>query len=589
MRLQRQLDEKQNHLTQQRQELIRWRHDCADDGKIRDLVGGVAAHTGVKSEQQDDDGKIRNLVGGVAALAGVKSEQQDDENLRSLIRQGGPKRSVGGKRFVKIDVHSKSDLRSISRALSDDMVLQKEIRISSNKLLARGMRLLKEGPLKGCVVFRAALEKLQPWVRLHFERLPSRPIVFPSRTARFEFQHRDWSCPSCLNPYPVQVPCDLDAKALISSLLPGVKEYLLPAEEGLWLQSEVGLGVAMPGEPAPPRAPSDQQGHVLSKHNPVPNSPSRNCSLCTKSVDPFSPMWGCAPCNFSVCEECYTWSRDDNHGSFILTPMATLEMQQRTETKIKGDRRLRLLVATYDRCFDLSNILHFGTITWPPLMDSELAASSARLCQRDPKGLLKPMFDPYDYYARAALLYNLVKVNRVPPLQLGERNQLLHEARGALLAALGTVAGNQVGFAEEARKKRCQRQFGTARMQNPSVLKLESKEQFSVADASTDPRLWYLMGLVLCGLGAFAEARNAYAEVLSRLPMAYFAHVVHFNIACIHARAPSAFTIGSASRVAAFTELKEFRRCCRGNQIPSNSSNTSDGRECCLLCGAPSV
>ncbi|CAE7023893.1 unnamed protein product [Symbiodinium sp. CCMP2456] len=117
-----------------------------------------------------------------------------------------------------------------------------------------------------------------------------------------------------------------------------------------------------------------------------------------------------------------------------------------------------------------------------------------------------------------------------------ERQHLLHEAREALGTALHGLPGPR------GQKK--------------------SKEGQQRRPASSDPRMWYLLGLVMCSLGSEAEGRQAYRQALSLLPKGLFAHVVYFNSALIYSR--DAMAGNSAAEAAAKRALHEFRRCCRG-------------------------
>lgn len=118
---------------------------------------------------------------------------------------------------------------------------------------------------------------------------------------------------------------------------------------------------------------------------------------------------------------------------------------------------------------------------------------------------------------------------------------------------------------------------------HPSEVGLQASEEW----AATDPRLWYLLFLILSKLGAFAQARTVYRQALGRLPMAYFGHVVHFNLACLHAtEQQDAAPVADRARAAAWRELLECRRHCRSFQQPVKQGL---GTHACDLCGAPCV
>lgn len=166
----------------------------------------------------------------------------------------------------------------------------------------------------------------------------------------------------------------------------------------------------------------------------------------------------------------------------------------------------------------------------------------------------------------------LLKANEASLLQ-GMTVGLLREAREAMIAAL---EGNETG-----RNSRSLQQFGFARAHNPHAdwsADLRTPQE----KAGADPRLWYLMGLILADLGAFDEARLIYRQVLARLPMSCFSHVAHFNLACLQANQQ-----GEAAKAGALRELKEFRRQCRSLQGFHVSSDGSGPTLTCELCGAP--
>eukprot|EP00435_Cladocopium_sp_Y103_P017183 s771_g4.t1 len=146
--------------------------------------------------------------------------------------------------------------------------------------------------------------------------------------------------------------------------------------------------------------------------------------------------------------------------------------------------------------FDLSPILDFGSLDRFMTSETPLAVAAVqRLLQRK-GGLLEPLKSPYEYYARAALLQ--VQARRAgeepgPSATIaGERFQLLQEACVALqdcMAAPGFCANNLYSI-EGADGKRGDRSAMARSM-------------------AKDPRVWYLLGLLLCDLGSFEEARKA--------------------------------------------------------------------------------
>lgn len=205
--------------------------------------------------------------------------------------------------------------------------------------------------------------------------------------------------------------------------------------------------------------------------------------------------------------------------------------------------------------FNLAPVLHYGKIT---RLQVDLP-DVAHFCRRGANGVLLPLANPYDYYVRAALLHSAAPACQPPD----KRDQLLHEARESLLAVLEN--GNRLN------RQQPRQQFGG------------SPEE---EGAAADPRLWYLLGLILCDLGDLTDAQVAYRQALSRLPVVNFGHVTHFNLACLQAA-----HLGEVACAAAVRELREFRRHCRGlwGNVPSHQRDGSrrQGGRPCSLCGAP--
>lgn len=405
----------------------------------------------------------------------------------------------------------------------------------------------------------------------------------PPRTIKFASYR--WNCPSCCCPYPVQVPLELTAKDFMARLFPGLRESgaLLPVPSDLWLICEAG-SPSQPRRPSSSKAPAaaepaDGAGHRLTEM-PASAGLHRSCAVCRVTVESPAVLWGCSQCSFFVCTRCHDWAKKENGGSFALVPLVGDRERRAASAKAAEDRCLDLLVRASSKCFDLSVALHFGRLRWPPPSGTDLAAAAQRLCRRDAGGRLRPLADPWDNYVRAALLHAEVSQasasagaggssgsSALPPKT---RDRLLHEARAALLAALGVGGKVGIGFHADLGV----RQFDAAHPSTHAAIKSQSRAE----EAATDARLWYLLGLVLCDLNAFKEARLIYQQVLGRLPMAYFGHVVHFNLACIYAAQP-----GASARTAALRELKAFRRCC---SMVSFQVDVGAGGGRCELCGA---
>ncbi|CAE7948214.1 Ttn, partial [Symbiodinium sp. KB8] len=206
-------------------------------------------------------------------------------------------------------------------------------------------------------------------------------------------------------------------------------------------------------------------------------------------------------------------------------------------TRSSAGETCRLLAAHLHRPFDLSPLLDVGSLARCP-------DSAAGVLLRREAGRFIPLREAAEYYGRAALLLTKAEMlqdherNRAATgLQL-ERQHLLHEAREALGTALHGLPGRG--------RKKSKEGPGPERR----------------AGSSSDPRMWYLLGLVMCSLGSESEGRQAYRQALSLLPKGLFAHAVYFNSALIYSR--DAMAGNSAAEAAAKRALHEFRRCCRG-------------------------
>jgi len=494
--------------------------------------------------------------------------------------------ATGGAQRLRAEVRRRQDIKRIVKALSSaDLTLQWDVQLES-VVLHRGLRLLPEGPLKGCRLPRAALENLEPWVKLTFERpLDTTPAMpRPLLPGEAGGPHSmsggvasyDWHCPHCRSPYPVQAPFEMTARALLLTLLPALQDALAPPAGDLWLMSELGLPVGQGTVGAPDVAkqiePTDPSGHVLFKYS----APSGDilCSVCGRGIPLGGAAHGCSCCGFFACAACHRRAQESG-GDFFGAPLPAAS-QDRQQGRARADEAVRLLAGHAQGRFDLAPVLHFGVLLG--------AKGDVTECytRRGRDGELLPMADPYDYYVRAAILHSQVPGCATPK----EKDLRLHEAREALLAALDCNGPERrrPGRAPAAPNRLSLQQFGCARAQNPRAGHVDPRSH--AERAAADPRIWYLLGLVLCELGAFEEARLMYRQALGRLPMAYFSHAVHFNLACIQALQP-----GEAARAAALRELREFRRCCRSLQGSPLAMQEDAFAEVsvCKLCGAPCV
>jgi len=171
-------------------------------------------------------------------------------------------------------------------------------------------------------------------------------------------------------------------------------------------------------------------------------------------------------------------------------------------TRSSAGETCRLLAAHLHRPFDLSPLLDVGSLARCP-------NSVAGVLLRREAGRFIPLREAAEYYGRAALLLTEAEKlqhhewNRTATGLQMERQHLLHEAREALGTALYGLPGPR------GQKK--------------------SKEGPERRPASSDPRIWYLLGLVMCSLGSESEGRQAYRQALALLPKGLFAHAVYFN------------------------------------------------------------
>jgi len=478
-----------------------------------------------------------------------------------------PRHAIPGRMCV--EVLQADELILLAKAVSaSNHMLQTDIEIGGIRL-PQGSRMLLDGQLKGSAFIHDSISRLKPRVVLTFEKPGKGGLqVTPG------YHSLPWACPLCNNWYPVQVPGDLMASDLLQHLLPE-GSFILEQDYGdLWVKSEIdkqpeiyATGVDGLG---PLDAPlKDDQGHTLQLYAaPRDLFP---CTVCASELAAGASMYGCTECFFFMCMACVTRFAKSQRSvdSETLVPLPSTEELRSNAAEAVEQQQLRLLVRFAGDHFDLGPVLHFGRIR--RLVTD--APEVARYCQRDMAGILLPLADPYDYYARAAILHSLVPICKTEE----HRDQVLHEAYESLLQALhGSRSLNGRSYIG-------QQQYKHMQAQNPlsGVVDRRTCED----RAAADPRIWYLLGLVLCDLGALADARLCYRKVLERLPMSNFRHIVYFNLAILQVGMP-----GEASRRAALTELWEFRRCCTSLQgiPPIEATISAHARHCCRcdLCGA---
>ncbi|CAE7225353.1 fhaB [Symbiodinium natans] len=415
----------------------------------------------------------------------------------------------------------------ISTALClSDLILEKDVKVAG-VLLRKGMRLVPWKGLESCHSYTSLLHSLEKSLQLTFEW----PQVTPP-VPDLLFVPYEWRCPQCLEPLPMQVPEACSAVALLRSAVPGVDDFIDGPPRNLWQISEMD---SVPKQKL--------QEHVLKDTSDWASTTELRCSACHQSIWNLwnPPAYRCDRCGLAVCPQCL-YNSKRLHQPLCCPP-----------TRSSAGDTCRLLAAHLHKPFDLSPLLDVGSLARCP--DS----AAGRLLQRK-AGRLIPLREAAEYYGRAALLHAKAEKLRGQGLlgasQPMERQHLLHEAREALGTALHGLRGPR-----GASKK-------------PKT----DPEQRAVS--APDPRVWYLLGLVMCSLGSPEEGRHAYRQALCHLPMGIFAHAVHFNSALIHSR--SATAGNSAAEAAAKRALHEFRRCCRGML---GRRDEMDGGRSCKLCG----
>jgi len=516
----------------------------------------------------------------------------------SVPSSGGSRRhSAGGTKRTSIEIRRKDDLLRISRCLNtNDLTLQRDIFVD-DIMLPRGLRILRLGSLKGCSLVRAALERLEPWATLVFERPGMSggepvPIPVPILSDVAERSPEvskicEWRCPACGSHYPVRFPEDATAAALLEQLLPQGSYILDGPERDLWLLAELHLP-SQAGIPTPDSsAPRDAKGHMLKPfRSPFP---TLECGECGIPIGFGVDLFGCLECQFYVCTVCQNQAVR-NGGSFGIKPLQSSQEQVQENARKLDELRLSSLRRFSVKHFNVGPLMHFGSIR---CLRADLPEIQ-RYCQRSETSALLPLGAPYDYYARAALLHKTA----LDCPSAAERQCILQEAREAILAPLRSNHNSGSNHLS-------QQQFGFAKTYNPRGMSVDLRTMED--KAAVDPRFWYLLGLILCDLRSFREARLVYRQVLSRLPMSCFGHVVHYNLACLQAlqaedasreaslleaSALSGCEAGKvaalrkraeAAKVAALRDLKEFRRHCRALQSMGRSRSISS----CELCGAP--
>lgn len=416
--------------------------------------------------------------------------------------------------------HQRDLCMPICNALSlPDLILESNVTVAGVRL-PRVMQLVApktSGLCKALVRSRESLlQSLQKMMRLTFawpEHLEEEP----------DFMTWWWKCPQCRFPYPVQAPEALTGVSLLRRALPGVEEFIDAPARDLWALSSLSL----------PARKTNQ--HVLREfNNSFGIAGPAKCSSCGQPVG--SILFVCQLCGLFVCQLC---EKQHQATGALCCPPGPVEG--------KAGVAYNMLSKNLEGRFDLSPILDFGSLERFVSSEQPLAMAAAQKLLQRKGGQLEPLKSPYEYYARAALLQ--VQARRVTAK---ERFQLLQEACVALqdcMAAPGSNINNLYNIESNG---------------NPT----------GGGPMEKDPRVWYLLGLVLCDLGSFEEARKAYRQSLGRLPMYYFSHVVHFNLALLRSRDGDP---GACAATAA--ALRELRRCC-GTLRPRNQFEKT-----CWICG----
>jgi len=102
-----------------------------------------------------------------------------------------------------------------------------------------------------------------------------------------------------------------------------------------------------------------------------------------------------------------------------MGPLPSIEEKNQERARKNAKHRFALLQRFSARHFNLAPALDCGTIRCPRTDLPELA----RYVQRGDTGALCPLADPYDYYARAAILHSMSHICATS----NQRDQMLHE------------------------------------------------------------------------------------------------------------------------------------------------------------------
>lgn len=124
--------------------------------------------------------------------------------------------AAGSANRITVELRKKKDILRISRCINaNDLTLQRDVVVDEENtrvMLPRGLRILRVGPLKGCKLVRAALERVEPWATLVFERPGiSGGDSIPLPVLETDIAQRGpdvtklcaWRCPACGGHYPV--------------------------------------------------------------------------------------------------------------------------------------------------------------------------------------------------------------------------------------------------------------------------------------------------------------------------------------------------------------------------------------------------
>ncbi|CAK9105723.1 unnamed protein product [Durusdinium trenchii] len=459
-------------------------------------------------EARKDDATLQKMLGDLSPSR-ARTPRTPRTPRRSRGRPSPRARSPGHSegRRVQVLVQHRTDLCApICDALAlPDLVLESDVTVAGVRL-RRGMQLVVP---KNASVLAKSLTRSRQKLLMGLKTMRSLVFMWPEyMDEEPDFMTWWWKCPACRFPYPVQAPEALSGVSLLRRALPGVDNFLDGPARDLWALS----GLSLPAKP--------KQPHALREVNNRFGDVTAQCSCCGQQVGTSAYM--CQLCGLFVCPVCEKRSRMDH--TALCCPPGPAEG--------KAGVLYQKLSNSLEERFDLSSVLDFGSID--RFLAQPTAAEAVQRLLKRTAGRLERLKGPCEYYARAALLQGQARRSTAE-----ERFHLLQEACVALQECMATGGSNVY-----------------------NLYKIESGGN-SKTPMEKDPRVWYLLGLVLCDLGSFEEARKVYRQALCRLPMYYFSHVVHFNLALLRARDADA-----AACCASAQQVVDLRRSCAALRAP---------------------